>query len=82
MKKIYISLFVIFIFSLASFGQTPSPAPTATPATSDDDVVKITTTLIQLDVTVTDKNGKVVNDLKPEELEVYENDKKHNHQTK
>lgn len=46
------------------------PNPTPTP---DDDVVKISTNLIQIDVTVTDKKGKVITDLKPEEIEIYEN---------
>jgi hypothetical protein len=50
---------------------TPSPAPTP-----DGDVVKITTSLIQLDVTVTDKDGRVVRNIKPEEVEVYENGQK------
>ena len=51
--------------------------PTSTPKTGDD-VVKISTNLIQIDVTVTDKNGKIVRDLKPEEFEVYENGQKQN----
>jgi VWFA-related protein len=44
--------------------------------TPPDDVVKITTSLIQLDVSVTDKKGRVITDLRPEELEVYENGKR------
>ena len=39
----------------------------------DDDVVKITTNLVQVDAMITDKNGKLVTDLKPEEVEIYEN---------
>jgi VWFA-related protein len=41
-------------------------------------VVKITTNLIQIDVTVTDAKGNIVTDLRPEEFEVYENDQKQN----
>lgn len=52
--------------------QTPTP----TPVTVDTDVVKITTNLIQVDVIVTDSNGKPVTDLKPEEIEIYENGEK------
>ena len=37
------------------------------------DVVKISTDLIQVDVTVTDQNGKIVKDLGPNDLEIYEN---------
>jgi len=39
-------------------------------------VVKITTNLIQIDVTVTDKNGKTVPDLRAEDFEIYENGEK------
>ena len=53
-----------------------NPAPTGTPPPDDSEIVKITTALIQLDVTVTDKNGHVITDLKPEEVEVYENGEK------
>ncbi len=42
----------------------------------DDEVVKIDTTLIQIDVGVTDKNGKQIKDLKPQDFEIYENDEK------
>jgi VWFA-related protein len=38
----------------------------------DDDVIKITTNLVQVDAVITDKNGKLVTDLKPEEVEIYE----------
>lgn len=51
----------------------PPPVPQATPQKPDDtDVVKITTNLVQVDAVVTDKNGKIVTDLKPEELEILE----------
>jgi VWFA-related protein len=73
MKKFFASVFFIFLFAAALFGQTPKPTPT--PA-DDEDVVKISTTLIQVDVTVTDKSGKVVTDLKPEDFEIYENGEK------
>ncbi len=64
-----IFLTVLFSPSLTVHAQNPT-------ATPPDDVLKISTTLIQVDVTVTDKNGKIVTDLKPEDFEVYENDKK------
>ncbi|HQU86436.1 MAG TPA: VWA domain-containing protein, partial [Pyrinomonadaceae bacterium] len=64
------------IFSFAvSFAQTPTPSPEAA---VDSDIVKISTSLIQLDVTVTDKNGKIVPNLKSEDFEVFENDKPEN----
>lgn len=70
MKKIILAPIFILVFALTSVSQTPKPTP------PDDDVVKISTTLIQLDVTVTDSKGKVVTDLKPEDFEVYENGEK------
>jgi len=58
---------------------TPQQTPPQNPPTSQDpktidaqDVVKITTNLVQIDAVVTDKNGKRVIDLKPEEFELYE----------
>jgi VWFA-related protein len=61
------------VFAQFARAQTPSPTPP-----NDEDVVKISTTLVQVDVTVTDKSGKVVTDLKPEEVEIYENGEKEN----
>lgn len=68
--------FLVFIGSLTilitgAYGQAPKPTPP-----SDDDVVKISTTLIQIDVTVLDKKGNIVKDLKPSEIEIYENGEK------
>src|SRR6478609_4591978 len=63
------------IFGLSALVHSQSPATTPTPK-ADEDVVKITTHLIQVDVTVTDKSGKVVHDLKPEDFEIYENGQK------
>lgn len=66
----YFYLFVAF----SCFGQNGQPTPSPIP--SDDDVVKVSTTLIQVDVTVTDKNGKIIADLKPEDFEIFENNEK------
>jgi VWFA-related protein len=49
----------------------PTPVPE-----KENDVVKITTTLVQLDVTVTDKKGRVITDIRPDEIEIYENGQK------
>lgn len=72
-----LKIFLTFIFTLAIclnvFSQTPQP--TATP-TKEDDIVKISTTLIQVDVTVTDNKGNIIRNLKPEDFEIYENGKK------
>lgn len=77
------SLAVILMLALIApvFGQTPAPTPAPSPQTQpepqlgDEDVVRITTNLIQVDAVVTDKSGKPVTDLRPEEFEVLENGK-------
>jgi len=77
MKKIIYITAIVFLSALSNFAQTPAPVPTPTPKIVDDeDVVKITTTLIQIDVIVTDDDGKIVLDLKPEDFEIFENDEK------
>ena len=72
MKKLLFLIFTTAIVSSTILGQQPAP----TPPKEDDQVIKISTNLIQLDVTVTDKNGKLVTDLKPEDFELFENGEK------
>lgn len=50
--------------------QQPSPQPPQRP--ESEDVVRITTNLVQVDAVVTDKDGKVVTDLKPKEVKILE----------
>lgn len=73
------ALLLIVFSCIAAFAQIAQP--TATPVQTsgqseneDDDVVRISTNLIQVDVVVTDKNGNVIRDLKPEDFEIHEND--------
>ncbi len=68
-------------------GVTPRPTPRRTPQQTpptqsqavveddEDDVVRITSKLVQVDAVVTDKDGKQVTDLRPEDFEVTENGK-------
>jgi VWFA-related protein len=65
-------LFLLFGLIAASSLSVFSQQPTVTPP-PDEQVVRINTNLIQIDVTVTDKSGKVVTGLKPEDFELYEN---------
>ena len=86
MKTLWPIPILIAFFVLVTLSQTKDPAPTPTrlPDTEvvsptppvDNDVVKISTALIQVDVSVTDSKGKAVSDLKPEEIEISENGKK------
>jgi VWFA-related protein len=74
------SLALALIFSLCINALAQTPAPSQTPQTlapqqaedDDEEVVRITTNLVQVDAVVTDKNGKLVTDLRPEEVEILE----------
>jgi len=55
---------------IAVSGSAQQPASTPPP---DDQVVKINTNLIQVDVTVVDKNGKVVPGLSANDFQLFEN---------
>ena len=73
LKTIFLTLIFSLNFTLTIFSQTPQP--TATPH-KEDDIVKISTNLIQIDVTVTDKNDKIITDLTADDFEIFENGKK------
>jgi VWFA-related protein len=77
MKKLFLALLIISLISLSTIAQTPKETPKIEPTVkSDDDVVVVNTNLIQIDVTVTDKKGKIVTDLKKEDFEIFENKEK------
>lgn len=63
---------LVFAASVAAVAQS-AVAPTPTP---ESDVVRISTTLIQLDVSVTDKSGRPVTGLTKEDFSVVQNGKK------
>ena len=71
MNKLSVCLLLLFVGIVAN-AQIGRPAATPTPSDSDD-VVKISTSLIQVDVTVTDSKGNIVTGLKREDFEIYEN---------
>ena len=54
----------------------PTPQPSATPAAIARPVIRISTDLVQIDAVVTDKDGKGVVDLRPEDIEVFEDGRK------
>src|SRR5689334_9954308 len=69
--KNYLSLLLLIAFSLAA---VPLHAQDQSPTKGDDqDVVKVTSNLVSLDVIVKDKKGKPVTDLKAEDFTVSEN---------
>jgi len=76
-------LLFVLLFSLATLAQQtdnsrPQPPPAAegepqqSPRSNDDEVVRITTNLVQVDAVVTDKNGKLITDLRPDEVQIFE----------
>lgn len=72
MRKLLFLSIVLGSFTVTALGQQPAATP------PEDQVVKISTNLIQIDVTVTDKNGKIVEGLGIEDFEVFENGEKQN----
>jgi len=74
MLKRLIPVAFLFLTAGSSFSQTTQITVKPTPP-DDREVVRISTNLIQLDVSVTDKKGNPITDLKPDEVEIYENGK-------
>lgn len=72
MKFSPLAIFLVVGCVVSIAAQTPRPRPTP----PDTDVVKISTNLIQVDVTVTDSKGKAIADLRPDEIEIFENGEK------
>jgi len=70
MKKLL--FFIVCTLFCGAEGLSQEVKPSATPP-AEDPVVKIATTLIQVDVSVTDAKGRVIDDLRAEDFEVYEN---------
>lgn len=70
MSKLFLSMIAAALIAVSVSAQDV-PKPTSTP----EDVVKITTSLVQVDVTVVDKDGRPIRDLKPNEIRIFENGK-------
>jgi VWFA-related protein len=75
-KRSLSALVVILNLVISVSGQSPIPSPTPEPQLPDtDEVVRITANLVQVDVVVTDSKGSLITDLRPEEMEIREDDK-------
>jgi VWFA-related protein len=72
MKNFILKVAALMLVAIPTFAQDIKPRPTP----PDTDVVKISTNLIQVDVTVTDSKGKAIADLRPDEIEIFENGEK------
>ncbi|MDX6558073.1 MAG: hypothetical protein QOF72_1122, partial [Blastocatellia bacterium] len=75
MKKILTLLLTATFAVGAVMAQTP-PNPQKPREDTTEDIVRITTSLVQTDVVVTDKSDRIVSDLKLEDFKVYENGKR------
>jgi VWFA-related protein len=69
------SLLIALLLGMAP-AQTPQQPQKPKDDAGPEDVVRITTSLVQTDVVVTDKNDQVISDLKLEDFKVFENGKK------
>lgn len=76
--KVKVANTALLVFSLLSptFAQNQSPPTGQQDKAGQEDVVSITSNLVQIDVVVTDKDGKQVNDLRPDEFEISEDGKR------
>lgn len=74
-KKQLVASFVLLSFAFEVQAQDPRPTPTFAPPANrseqENDVVRITTNLVQVDVVVT-KDGKQITNLKPEDFDILE----------
>ena len=76
MKRIIaLALSAACVFSVA-LSQTPSAPQKPPQEIAPEDIIRITTNLVQTDVVVTDKNEQIIPDLKLEDFEIYDNGKK------
>ncbi|MDQ3633492.1 MAG: VWA domain-containing protein [Acidobacteriota bacterium] len=70
-----LSIFAFFVLSVSVFGQTPQP--TATPPVQDEEeIIRISSSLVQTDFIVLDKDGKQVRDLKQSDIEIFQDGKR------
>jgi VWFA-related protein len=82
-NRFLVTLFTTLCLLTSAFGQQNTPIgsnkekPQQSSAQKDkEDVVRISVTLVQVDVAVTDKKGRPVTDLKPGDFEVYEDSRR------
>lgn len=74
MKNSLASILYGFLLSSVIIAQTPPQQPSQ--RTESDEVVRITSELVQTDAVVTDKNDRIIPDLKINDFELYENGKR------
>lgn len=65
-----LSIFTLAVFCLTLESAVLAQKPAPTKPAGADDVVRVNTELVQMDVTIVDKHGRVITGLKPEEFEL------------
>jgi VWFA-related protein len=79
MKKLLtagVTFVLLFSITLAQTPQTPQNPQNPPQEIAPEDVVRISTTLVQTDVVVTDKNDQVISDLTADDFKITENGKR------
>ena len=71
MKKFTFALLLSVLATISIFAQQSAPTPPA----DEDDVVRITTKLVQLDAIITDENGNHVTNLTADDFEILQDGK-------
>lgn len=75
-QALFLSLILLFSPALSVFSQEQRQQQQQDANNPyEDEVVRITTNLVQVDAVVTDKDGRLVTDLKPEDFEISEDGK-------
>lgn len=74
-SKLCLAALVCFAAAASTLAQAQQASPTPRPSAPDDDIVRITTNLVQVDVVVT-RSGKVVTDLTANDFEIFEDGKR------
>lgn len=74
-RSLGLAALALLVLTLAARAQQQPPPPPAapprqTPAVETEEVLRVTTELVQTDVSVFDKGGKFVDNLKPEQFEL------------
>lgn len=69
-------LFCAIPIQIASSQEKPNPQRPADAQTPGEPLIKLETELVQIDMVVTDKDGKLIKDLRREDFELYEDGKR------
>ena len=72
MKAVLFLIAILFLFSVFASAQITQPTP---PETQSDDIVKITTDLVQVDAVITDKDGNQVTNLTADDVDIFQDGK-------